>query len=313
MVHLNYSVEESIVAWDLIGKALVKECVEDFLDYFAPGAEYVGMRNVQLQTRADSPFATREIRADVLVEAVRDGQHILLDIEWQSTKDDKMDDRLLFYSSELTREYDIVVLPIVIYLQAVGDVPEPPLTRLMPGKPLSWGNTLLTFHFVSLEIRQVPIEELRAIERDAFHVLMLLSKGGATREGVNEVLDRLLKRREKRKESIVAAFFFAGKVMKSDEDQKFINRRREMIKDSLQDTWLYKELYVEAQEEAHEKGHEEDIKALVQVRFLELLPFVQSMLASLADRSKLQEILILVGTAQTADELQQALAAYELK
>ncbi|HEY0756157.1 MAG TPA: hypothetical protein VGD98_19530 [Ktedonobacteraceae bacterium] len=249
-------------------------------------------------------------------EAVRDGQHMLMAIEWQSTKDDKMDDRLLFYSGELTRVYDMVVFPIVIYLQAVSDVPQSPLTRLLPGEAVAWGNTLLTFHFMSLEVCKMPVEELRAIGRDAFYVLMLLSKGGATREVVDEVLDRLLKRRDKRKESIVAAFFFASKVMKSAEDQKFINGRRKMIKDTLQDNWLYKELYEEAREEGLEKGLEkgreealeQGIEALVEARFPELLAFVKNQLASFGDWQKLQEVLIIIGTVKTADELKECLA-----
>ena len=92
-----------------------------------------------------------------------------------------------------------------------------------------------------------------------------------------------------------------------------------MLKDSLQDSRLYQEMYAEAQEAALEKGLEQgleqglekgrleearkNIAVLVQVRFPELQAFVTEQVTSLTDQSKLQEILILVGTARTADDV----------
>src|SRR6185312_13611752 len=35
---------EGFVCWDLFCKALIKECAQDFVCYFAPGARYVGVR-----------------------------------------------------------------------------------------------------------------------------------------------------------------------------------------------------------------------------------------------------------------------------
>lgn len=303
------------MSWDLIGKALAKECAQDFFDYFAPSAKYIGLRNGQLQTRMGGPFRGREIRADNVLEGVRGGERILMNIEWQSTRDGEIDERLLFYSCELTRESDLVVLPVAIHLQPISEPPPSPLTRVLPGDPLPWGNELITFHFISFQVYDMPVEELRAIDRDAFSVLMLLSKGGATRAVLDEVLERLFQRKDERRDSIIAAFFFADKVMASEEDSKYIKRRREMFQGSLQESRLYKELYAEAQEEALERGLEKglekgrleearkNIAVLAQVRFPELLDFVQEQISSLTDQSRLQEILILVGTARTADDV----------
>src|SRR5579859_7903831 len=143
---------EGLVSWDLFSKALVKECAQDFVTYFAPGARYVGMRECQLQTRVDGPFDTREIRGDAVPEAEYNGWHLLVDIEWQSTKDGKMDERLLGYSYELTRLHEMAVRSAVIYTQAVRNVPQSPLVRSIPCEPLPDGNIALHFQFASLEV-----------------------------------------------------------------------------------------------------------------------------------------------------------------
>ena len=53
---------EGALSWDLFCKALVKECPQDFVTYFAPNARYVGMRETQLQGRVDGSIDPREIR-----------------------------------------------------------------------------------------------------------------------------------------------------------------------------------------------------------------------------------------------------------
>ena len=50
-----------------------------------------------------------------------------------------------------------------------------------------------------------------------------------------------------------------------------------------------------------------DVEALGQARFPDLLAFVHERIAPLTDLAKLQEILLLVGTTRTAEEVRQAL------
>lgn len=106
--------------WDGYSKLLLKECPQDFVTYFAPGAIYVGMRETQFQTRHDGPFDPREIRSDVVLEAQYDGLPFLLHVEWQATEDPKMDERLLGYNHEANRLHKLAVLSCVIYQQEVS-------------------------------------------------------------------------------------------------------------------------------------------------------------------------------------------------
>jgi hypothetical protein len=309
---------EGALPWDLIGKALVKECAQDFLTYFAEGATYVGMRNAQLQTQVGGPFEPREIRADMVPEAMRGGERMLMDIEWRSTKDTKMAERLLFYSCELTREYGVNVRSVVIYLQSVSNVPKPALERSIPGDPLPDGNLTIWFNFASLEVSAKYVEEFRSLRLDAFSVLMLLCKDGGTIAVLEEALECLLKHKEERKESMVAAFFFASKVLTSEKDRKFMERKREMLKDTLRDSWLYQKILGEGREEGREVGREEgreegrveeaqmNIEDLVEDKFPTLLAWVEKRVEQITDLTTLRTILRVVGRANSAEDVKAA-------
>ena len=168
------------MSWDLFSKALIKECSQDFVTYFAPDALYLGMREAQLQTRTDGLFDPREMRGDGIIEAECEGLPFLIDVEWQSTKDDEMDERLLGYSYEATRLHGLPVLSAVIYTQSVSGVPRAPLVRSIPGRRVRGGSPALWFDFVSLEVCRQPVEAFRTLDLDAFAVLMLLCKDGGT-------------------------------------------------------------------------------------------------------------------------------------
>jgi hypothetical protein len=303
-------------SWDLLCKGLVKGYAQDFLDFFAPGAKFVGMWNAQLQTLVDGPFEPREMRADMVPKAMRGGKPMLMDTEWQSTKDLKIPGRLLFYSDELTRDSGWDVLSIAIYLQMVSDPPQPPLERFLPGDPLPQGNRTICFHYVSLEIYKKTVAELWELDLDAFTTLSVLCHDGGTRAHFDQVLERLLKYKTGEwRVGITVAFFFASKVLKSEEDQKFLERRREMIEDDLKDNWLYQNIAKEEREKGLEQGRvkevQRNIEVLAEARFSDLLAFVTERIASLTDLTKLHEILILVGTARTTDEIKQSLLALQ--
>lgn len=307
-----------MVTWDLVGKALVKECPQDFVTYLAPGATYVGMRETNLQTRLDSPFGTREIRGDVVPEAKYNGQKLLTGVELQSTKEEGIGGRLLFYSEEYCRLTGLPTRMGVFYTSHVSDPPASPLVRVIPCDPLPEGNEITYFHYKSLAIADTQAAELWALDLDAFCVFSILCRDGGTHANFERVLERLLPRQHERKAALAAAFFYASKVMISEEDSEFLERKRAKMEETLEDNWLYQKIYGEqtakaekrGQAEGEEMGVKKGITALVQTRFPEILSLVKDRIASLSDLNKLQKILILVGTARTAEEVQQFLLAF---
>jgi len=313
------------LSWDLFCKALIKECAQDFITYFAPGARYVGMRECQVQTRMDGPFDPREMRGDTVPEAERAGKRFLLNTECQSSKDEKMDERLLGYSYELTRLHGLSVRSAVIYTQPVEDVPQSPLIRSIPCNPLPDGNVAIQFHYASLDACNGLVEEFWELDLDAFSVLALLCKDGGTSAVLEAVLERLLRHKHERKESISTALFFAGKVFKSEEDLKFLERKREMLKDSLRESWTYQKVLSEGFEEGivegrekgieegREKGRVEEARAnivlFVEKRFPIMLSWVQEQVAQVSDLKTLQEVLPALFMANDAEEIRIAFSS----
>lgn len=305
------------MSWDLFCKALVKECAQDFVAYFAPNAHYIGMRETQSQTRVDGPIDPREIRGDIVLEAELVGEHFFVGVEWQSTKDAKMDERLLGYSHEITRTQRLNVLPCVIYTQPVSNIPRAPLERSIPIDHAPGKRPMVWFDFESLDLHTTPAENLRVRNLDAFFVLMLLCEDGGTPATLDEVLERLLKRKNERKESIATAIFFAGKVFKSEEDLKFLERKCAMLDEMLKDNWVYqkwtKEGIAEGREKGIAEGREEEarrnIELFVETRFPTLLTWVKARIERISDLDTLQNIISALFMANTAEEIKAAFPA----
>lgn len=205
------------MSWDLWSKLLVKECPQDFVTYFSPGARFVGMRETQFQTRPASSFEPREIRGDGIIEAERSGVHFLIGVEWQTTRNDRMDERLLGYSCEATRLHKLLVLSCVIYVKKVNDAPQPPLERVLPDEYRT-----LWFNYKSVELAERPVDEFRQLNLDGFRPLMLLCRDGATHEVLEEVLEHL----QSREKGNLVSFtrFFAGMVFTSEEEKTWVKR-----------------------------------------------------------------------------------------
>ena len=291
--------------WDIYSKLLLKECPQDFVSYCVPGARFVSMRETQFQTQAKSSYRSREMRGDVVIEVELHGRYFLIHVEWQSEKDNEMDLRLLGYCYEATRLHKLPVLSVVIYLQAVSEVPKGPLDQRIPT-----GRRTLWFDFDNLELREQSVEAFRQLDLDAFYMLMLLCKDGARYEVLEEVLERLEKRN--RKELISIARFFAGKVFPSSADRKRLGRRFAMLRDFLQDSWTFQETLEEGREQGLEQGfiqgQRQSIETVAEARFPGLLSMLKNQITSLTDPAKLQRLLSMVSTARTEDEFRQFLA-----
>ena len=78
-----------------------------------------------------------------------------------------------------------------------------------------------------------------------------------------------------------------------------------MLRDYLEDSWTFQETL----EEGGVKQTHRNIEAMVQARFPDLLALVRSRIAFLTDLAKLQQVLITIGTAQTAEEVEESLLA----
>ncbi|HEX9133212.1 MAG TPA: hypothetical protein VF844_13050 [Ktedonobacteraceae bacterium] len=164
--------------WDDTLKMFISENPQDFASWLFGGAQVTG----KLRTE----FKKRTIDADALLDVIQEGERFLVHIEFQSTNDLNIGERLLEYSFEAKREHKLPVYSCVIYWRDYGDVPQPPLRWEVAN-----GLEVLQFHYRSIELGKIPTDELRRTGRVGLLPLLILTKGGATYNVVEEVIAEL--------------------------------------------------------------------------------------------------------------------------
>lgn len=290
--------------WDLSLKTLVWENPQDFVSLLLAGARYVGRREGQ--------FQKREIRSDGLLEVEYAGEKLLIHVEFQVKKDKHIGERLLDYNYEARRAYKLPVMSCVIYLKRVVKPPQSPLIWDVPG----WGESLV-FTYLSLELAKTPVEELEEKRLVGLSPLFLLSKGGATREVLDQAITRLLA--EKKTESLMMLRLVAAAVFENEDDLAWIEWRFAIMEEFLESSRYYQQITKKAEKEGLEKGLEkgleqgirQSIEIMVQTRFPALAALAKERIEHIQDREMLEQVLVAMIAAQTEKKARRYLLALE--
>jgi len=160
--------------------------------------------------------------------------------------------------------------------------------------------------------------------------LVPLAKGGAKREVIEQVIARLAPPGgSTRKELLALTRLFASLALKSQEDQIWLRRRFDMLRDILRETPAYQEILEEGREEGLEKGLRDGLEEglakgreqerqrclqslrekllkIVQTRFPRLKTSAKGLVAVIEQPEKLEDLLIRVASASTTDEAREA-------
>jgi predicted transposase YdaD len=278
--------------WDDTLKMFISENPQDFASWLFEGAQVTG----KLRTE----FKKRTIDADALLDVIQHGVRFLVHIEFQSTNDPNIGERLLEYSFEARREHKLPVYSCVIYLRDYGDVPQPPLRWEVTN-----GLEVLQFHYRSIELGKIPTEDLRQTKRVGLLPLLILTKDGATYKVVEEVIAELVI--AEKQELLPITELLASLVFKNEADQEWIERTFAMLKDPLRDTPAYQRFLKEGRELERQQSLERQRQTLleiVQVRFPKLLHLTQGLAAITSDPEVLERLIVKMGTAQTLEEAQ---------
>lgn len=105
------------------------------------------MDDALFQGHVNTEFKSINLAADVLLEVMLKEQKALLHIEFQSTRDDRMAQRLLEYNILATCQHQKHVLSCVIYLRRESATPQAPLIWSLPD-----GRTILSFDFFVIKL-----------------------------------------------------------------------------------------------------------------------------------------------------------------
>ncbi len=289
--------------WDLILKLLLRESPQDLLTWVLPGAIFVGWRETQFQKRGQgrrrkrvkNTLSAHEIRADSLMEVVYQGRRYLIHVELQSTKDGEIGYRLLGYSHGAIGLYHLPVLSYVIY---VLPVPDP------PASPYEWPGTgsspRMSFEYDSIELAELAVEEVEQKQLVGVAPLLLLTKGGATREVLERAI--MVLEQARKAEALAILRLLATQVFQNDQEMvAWIEWRFTTMHDSwIEESLMYKELvqkgeikgFEKGEIKGFEKGLRQSIMEVVRARFPDLLDLARKRVARVHGEEQLREILI---------------------
>jgi predicted transposase YdaD len=257
--------------------------------------------------------------------ACEDGEDFLLHIEFQSSNDKGMPERLLEYSFRAKMEYDKPICSCVIFLRKDGIVPEPPLRW-------TWrkGKKILIFDYLCLKLWEMTREELLAFNQPALLPLALLTKDGASRTIVTEMFESLLE--HKLYDLLPVGQTLAALTLKKD-DLDWLERTYQKMTDILKDSPAYQWMTRDAREDGRVEGLEEGRKegrvegrekereeaveqfrqaviAVVSHRFPKRVRFTKKLVHLCHDMERLQKLVVNLSIAQNEADAEDYLLSF---
>ena len=298
LMHIGHVEDVQMVKpYDESMKKFVGANPQSFVDWLHPGASFVRALPTELQSR--------DIFVDALCEILLNAESLLLHLEFQRDIKPEMPLRLLEYNVFATRTHKKRVLSCVIYLIDDGIIEESPLVW-----ELSDGTELLEFHYLSICIWEVDPAEFTQPGREGILPLVLLTKGNATPEVVEMVIERLVaagKQDLLPTTRLLASLVFKDNPAYSD----WLNRRFAMLRDILRETDAYQEILQEGRIEGEEKGRQEgevlglrlSLLNILQKRFPDVIQMARPQVAGVNDPALLLDAIMKAIDAQSMEEI----------
>jgi len=278
--------------WDDTMKRLVRENPQHFVRWLLKGAQFKDFLSIELKSWT--------IEADALLcVALANGKELLLHIEFQSTDDTNMAQRLLEYNILATHEHKKNVYSCVIYLRKANNVPKSPLIWMTPN-----GYEILKFHFVVIELWELLAEDIMEMGLVGLLPLIPLTKNGKEYIATEKMIETIV---AEQPGLLEWAKIFAGLVFKDQADHEWLERKFAMYDDIISESWVI--------QEAIQKGRREEltrlILKLVQERYPEIIDLTQKQIGRLTETEPLENLLDTIISAQNIQEVLQGLIALD--
>jgi hypothetical protein len=269
--------------WDQSLKFLTKQNRQSFVSFLLEGAQFIGERDKELQSRT--------IHADLVYEVQWHGETIILHAEFQRSRDKAMARRVWEYNVLIECATQLPVYSVVLYLRDDGIAIEPPYERR-----LCTGELIHSFHFRNLKLWEISASELRQPGLEEMLPLLPLTKDGARREMVEEVISDLA--RVQRQDLLPIAYAIAALVFPANgEDKAWLKERFRPMLNLFRSSWAYQDMVAEGKQEGLQEGLQEGIQKGIQEGLQEgqqkalqetCIRYVQKRFPTLADRAKQQ-------------------------
>jgi len=213
-----------------------------------------------------------------------------------------------------TFKYDVPVRSYVLYLKREEQIAKSPYEV-----KISDNEVIHSFNFNSVELYNIPIDELK--QRGGLGALPLwpLAHNSAKQEVVEEVIHDIqhLEDTTERNDLLGMSLAFASLAFKREEDQFWLVRRFAMLDDILNETPFVKYLEERGEKRGEERGEKEGresafkqtLHSVLAARFPELLTLAQEQTRDLKDTDRLNLLIVQISVAQTAEEARQHILA----
>jgi hypothetical protein len=198
-----------------------------------------------------------------------------------------------------------------------------------PGSPLRWeapaGQEILRFCFGCIEIGELTPEEIVNTHQAGLLPLLPLTRGGASRDVVQMMFDKLAPGTGAQEDLALIGFTFASMVFQREHsivEQEWLKRSFREMYDLIRDTPIYQEMTKMAREEGLAKGLEEGLKEglkegrkeggqialreaildLVQERFPKLTELAKQQVALVNDTTLLRRLVVKLSLIRSTKE-----------
>lgn len=284
--------------WDGKSKRVLTEIPQDTVDWLLPGAKFVSNLSPELEDET--------VYADLLFEVIVNGQRALLHIEIQRNRHSHMAERMWEYNHRATKKYKCAVSSVVIYLIDDGLVATTPFIKEFPT-----GRVIHTFDFDVVKLWEIPTEFFTQQGLIGLLPFTPLTKNGARRETVDEVLTQLAPTgKEPNKELLVLTFGLASLILITEADQQWLVRRIKEMHDFLYDTPAFQEIMRYGREEERQEKVQELRETLLDI-IMELFPKIripaQEQVDAITDTLLLRKLIVKIVTFKTPEEALQFL------
>jgi predicted transposase YdaD len=276
-------------------KKLVGGNPQDLVSWILPGAQFAKQLPFEL--------SVENIYADGLLQVSLDGKEFLAHIEFQSSYDGRIGERLLEYNILASRQYDYLpVYSCVIYLKNHRSVPLSPFIRGLPT-----GEEVVRFHYHSIELGKLAAGDLLQTGLIGLLPLLPLTKDGARREVVEEMIGGLIA--AEKTESLWIGYALASRVLK--DDLNWLRRRFAMLEDILRDTPVYQEVLAKGEEKGRSEGKLEAQRQIlldiVDERFPAIARLAKQQADAIQDPEVLRRLTVKISIVKTSQEAEQYL------
>ncbi|GCE27180.1 hypothetical protein KDA_26640 [Dictyobacter alpinus] len=231
--------------WDDILKLLVKADPQSFVSLMLAGAQFTGERDKELRTRT--------IDADLLYNVRWNNEDIVLHVEFQRKADKNMARRVWEYNVLTGCLAALPVYSVVLYLIEEKNVVEPPYEQRLPN-----GELVHYFQFRNLKLWEMSSDKLRQLGVEGMLPLLPLTKDGAQREIVEEMIADL--QSTGRQDLYPLGYALAALVFKDSADKQWLKERFIRMHDILEESWAYQEMLETGMQKGLEKGMQKGIE-----------------------------------------------------